>query len=1005
MASSEYKLQKKKWNKARRKATRGLKGLAITCAVLAVIFGALLYVIDWMPKFFRLLLTSSDYTVTNTDDSAVYYESAFETDEERVAAGVEVAEEVAAEGITLLLNEDDVLPLASGTKVSLFGYGSVDLTYGGTGSAGLDTSTVSTLKDGFEAVGLEVNETLWDFYESGDGSADSTVASGSIATEDTEYISYEPSLETFTDDIWESVEEYSTVFFTISRIGGEGADLPTESEQSESGGYLALSDNERAVLQYLADLKDEGVVDCIILILNSSNTIQLDFIDDDEYGIDAILYVGGLGSMGVEALSSIVVGEVNPSGHLGDTYLADNLSSPAMVNWGAEEYTNAEEAGLSADDDNLYYTVYQEGIYVGYRYYETRYEDYVMGTGNAGDYDYSADVAFAFGYGLSYTDFEWSDYSVEYDEGEDVYVVTVTVTNVGDVAGKDVVEVYVQSPYTDYDVENGVEKASVVLVGFAKTDELEPGESQTLTIEVDGSDIASYDTYGYGTYIMDAGTYYLTAAEDAHSAVNNVLAAKGYTPANTSGRMDDEGDASMVWSWEEDELDYTTYSVSDNGTTIENQLSEADLNLSSIVGDQSITYLSRSDWEGTWPTEYVSLYATDEMAAELATVTYDADTYDGAFADAVMPTLEADNGLTLMDLYGLDYDDELWDDLLDQLSAEDMASLLGDAFHFTNAVESIGLVGTRDENGPTGLTTSLFGSIGDIASYDTMGLPSEDLMAATWNVDLLYEAGYMIGQDCLYVGVTFLYGPGANTHRTPYGGRNFEYFSEDGFLAGKLLAAEVSAIESTGTHVMCKHFALNDQETERIGIGMWLNEQTAREIYLRAFQYALEENELAGVMTSYTRWGCTWSGGNYNLITNIMRGEWGSLGVAITDNSQLSHYYMSGMAIVLAGADIADSMAGLEEDQLMEYLDDPVIVSAMREAVHRVAYAVLNSHAVNGLTSDSVVTEVTPWHVTLVTVLIIISGAGMAAFVGLYIHKVSRFRRANPKPRKEDFVS
>ena len=1002
---NDYKKQKKAWNKGRRKAIRPFKGLSVLLIVLAVICAVANMVFGMFPQTFQLLLTGYDYTVSNTDDSAVYYEAGYDTDEERVEAGEELSEEIASEGITLLKNEDDTLPISSGTKVSLFGYGSVDLTYGGTGSAGLDTSTVSTLKDGLEAVGLEVNETLWDFYETGDGSADSSSASGMIADEDTEYVSYEPTLETFTDDIWESVEEYSVVFFTISRIGGEGADLPQSNSQSEDGGYLTLSENERALLLYLAELKEAGTVDCIILVLNSSNTIQLDFVDDEEYGVDSVLYVGGLGGEGVEALADIIVGNVNPSGHLGDTYLADNAASPTYVNFGSFTYENAEELGLSEDDYNSQYVVYQEGIYVGYRYYETRYEDSVMGTGNSGSWSYDDSVAYAFGSGLSYTTFSWSDFSVIYDSVTDTYTVHVTVTNTGSVAGKDTVQIYVQSPYTEYDQENSVEKSSVVLVGFDKTDELQPGASETVTITVDGADLASYDAYGAGTYIMDAGTYYLTAGEDAHAAVNNILAAKGYTPENTDGAMDDDGDAALTYCWTETELDTTTYSVSANGTTIENQFDDADINLSDYTGDQTITYLSRSDWEGTFPTETYVLTATEEMAAQLVETRYDADTYDGQYADSEMPTTEADNDLVVMDMLGLDYDDEAWEDLLDQLSGEDMAKVLGSAFHWTHTVESIGLIGTRDENGPTGLTTSLFGSIGDIAGYDTMGLPSEDLMAATWNVDLLAEAGYIIGQDCLTANVTFLYGPGANTHRSNYAGRNFEYFSEDGFLAGKLLAAEVSAIESTGTHVMIKHFALNDQETDRSGISTWLNEQSMREIYLKAFQYALEDNELAGVMTAYNRIGCHWAGGDEGLITNILRGEWGNNGVAITDNSAIGYSYMSGVDMVLAGADIADAMSGIEEDQLLEYLDDPVVMTAMRESVHRLAYAVLNSHAVNTFTSETVIKEATPWYQTACTVGTVVFGLGGIACIALCVNKTARYRRANPKPKKKDFAT
>ena len=997
----EYKQQKKAWKKGRRKAALKFEILAVICVIVLLVGGILYYVLNLFPTTMKLVLGGVDYEVVDGDDSAQYYVSDFDSDEDRIAAGEETSLEVEEEGITLLKNDDDVLPLDEGAKVTLFGCYSVDITYGGTGSANIDTDEAGTLKDGLEAAGLEVNQTVWDFYETGDGSHD--MSSGSIldtvADESTEYASEEPTIDTWSDTEWDSVEEYGdAAIFVISRIGGEGADLPSDTDSAESAGYLGLSDNERDLLAKLVELRDEGTIDCIILMINSSNTIQLDFVDD----VDAVMYIGGVGAEGVTAVGEALTGAVNPSGHLGDTYLKDNLSSPAMANFGSWTYTNAEEAGL--DDLNSYYVVYQEGIYVGYRYYETRYEDYVMGTEGVGDYAYDEDVAYAFGYGLSYTEFEWSDFSCSYDETTDTYTVEVTVTNTGDVAGKDVVEVYVQSPYTEYDQDNDVEKASATLCGFDKTDELDPGASETVTITVDGEDIASYDAYGYGTYILDAGDYYLTAAEDAHSAVNNILAAKGYSPDNTDGRMDDEGDATMVWGWTEDTLDYTTYSVSSaTGVTISNLFDDADLNLSEYVGDQQITYVSRSDWEGTFPTEAVELYATDEMVEELQYPHYDSETYDGQYADAEMPTTGADNDISAMDLQGYDYDDPLWDDLLDQLTVEELADLLGNAFHYTSAIESINLPQTRDENGPTGLTTTLFGDSGDIADVVTAGFPSEDVMAATWNVELMAEVGEIIGEDCLEAGVTYLYGPGANTHRTSYAGRNFEYFSEDGFLSGQLLLAECVAIEENGARVQVKHFALNDQETDRIGIGVWVNEQALREVYLTAFEDAFTEGGVNGVMTSYTRIGLHWNGGDEGMIQGVLRDEWGCIGVCITDNSQISNYYMDGADMVLAGADIADAMAGVEYEQLLEYEDDPVVVTAMRESCHRVIYSIVNSLAVNGMTAESTIKTVSPWYIVASQCLIVVGLIGSVIFIVFAVRGNMRYRRANPKPQKEQF--
>ncbi len=1003
MSNKAYKGQKKAWNKGRRKACRPFKGLSVLLCVLTVVLSVVLVVVNYLPTTFDLVLSGERYSVVDEDEDAIYYESSYSSDEERVADDVATSLQVEAEGATLLLNEDDALPLAEGSKITLFSHSSVDPVYGGTGSAGLDTSEVDSFKDAFEAAGFEVNETMWDFYETGAGSEYERQAASTadlVTGGEVGYYANEVPIDVYTDDEWASVEDYGdAAILVLSRVGGEGYDLPSSSSDNEDAGYLGLSPEEYDLLDKLQELKDAGTIQKIVILLNSSNTIQLDFLDD--YDIDAVLNVGGMGAEGINAVAQIVAGEVNPSGRLADTYLVDNDSSPAMANVGSYEYANAEDAGL--DDTSSNYIVYAEGIYVGYRYYETRYEDYVMGTSGVGDYDYDSDVAYAFGYGLSYTEFEYSDFGVEYDESADQYVVTVTVTNVGDVAGKHTVEVYVQSEYTEYDQANGIEKTAAELVGFNKTDELEPGESETVTVYVDGSDLATYDSYGYGTYILDAGQYYLTVGTDAHDAVNNFLAAKGYTPDATDGRMDDEGDASMVYGWTVEETDATTYATSDNGTTIENQFDDADLNSADYTGDQSVTYLSRSDWEGTWP-ETVELYATDEMVAALQDITYDADTYDGTFADATMPTLGADNGLSLIDLQGLDYDDPLWDDLLDQLTAEEMAYVIGTAFHYTMGLESIDLPGTRDENGPTGLTVTLFADSG--METTTMGLPSEDILGATFNTELMEHVGEVLGEDCLAANVTYLYGPGANIHRTSYSGRNFEYFSEDSFLSGKMLASEVAGVESKGIHVMSKHFALNDSETDRGGLCVWANEQTIRETYLSAFQYSFTDNPdaLAGVMTSYTRVGCTWCGADEGLIEGVLRGEWGCQGVVISDNSNVSYTYMSGVGGVLAGSDIFDAMAWLEYDELLDYVDDPVVVSAMREAIHRVAYSVLNSAAMNGIGTESSISQHDPAYLTALKVGRGVALVGAVACVAYDVYRSRVYRRANPKPKKRDFV-
>ena len=629
--------------------------------------------------------------------------------------------------------------------------------------------------------------------------------------------------------------------------------------------------------------------------------------------------------------------------------------------------------------------IYQEGIYVGYKYYETRYEDYVMKSENTGEYAYHDDVAYPFGYGMSYTDFKYSDMHVTYNKEKDVFEMSVKVTNTGDqYSGKETVQIYAQSPYTQYDIDNKVEKSSVALCGFGKTNEIAPGASETLTITVDRRELASYDAYGAGTYILDAGDYYLTAATDAHNAVNNILAAKGYTTANTNGRMDADGNAQLTYKYNNPKFDDKTYAVSANGTEIKNQLSDADINLYEGT-EEEVTYVSRNNWEGTLPQSVLKLKLTEKMIEDLQDIQYDPKDYD----EAEMPTMKAKNGKKLVDMIGLDYDDEAWEALLDQLSFDDMVAFIGDSFHWTMPLESVQAPGTRDENGPQGLTASLIAS--DKTEMDATAFTSEDVMAATFNRDLMTEIGKVIGNNCLKAGVSILYGPGNNIHRTPYGGRNFEYYSEDGFLSGEMSAYEVAAIEEKGVGVVMKHFALNDSEQDRIGLGVWLNEQAAREIYLKAFQAPVEKGNANGVMIAYTRWGCTWSGGNKPLVTGILREEWGCDGLIITDNVLTT--YVNGVDGVLSGVSTFDAMMPYVTKLLPKYEKDPVIVNAMREACHRNLYAIANSSGMNGIGKDTEIKATGLLVVNVVRTLLIVFGALFVLSLVMWITRKRRFKK------------
>ena len=907
----------------------------------------------------------------NSDEDTEYFKSDFTSDEERESYEAELCAQVEAEGAALLKNNNNALPLASGAKVSLFGHGSVDLMYGGTGSGSVDTSKAPNFKQALEDQGIQVNSTLWDLYSSDDMmknySRITPAAISDTLEANTQYAVNEAPWSKLSSAESSFADYGDAAIVVFSRSGGEGADLPSGENgtndswikgQEGDGNYLALSAEEKELLQNLKTLKDNGTFKKVIVLINSSNAIEMDFLNPEicgeDYGIDSAMWIGDVGQTGINGVAQLLAGEVTPSGSLVDSYLYDNMANPAIYNFYTQAYPNAADYNLLTDGPDVQgmYSVYQEGIYLDYRYYETRYEDAVMGTGNAGDYNWSTTVAFPFGYGDSYTTFEYSDFNVT--ESADAFNVTLKVTNTGSTySGKETVQLYFQSPYTDYDKANGIEKASAELCGFAKTDILAPGTSETVNITVDKSELRTYDANNAKTYIVDAGDYYFTAATDAHNAVNNILAAKGYTVENTDGRMTADGDVALTYKWTNAALDSTTYATSENGTAITNLFDEADPNKSSSEPGE-VTWLSRSNWVATFPTQPVVLNATQTLADHLAFTRY-----DGSKADSVeMPTLGADNGLALVSMIGADYDDPQWDTLLDQLTFNEMVNTITLGFHNTAAIESIGKTRTKDENGPQGLTAALTGGA------SAMCYTSEDVMAATFNVDLINDVGRCIGEDCLAMGYSGLYGPGINMHRTAYSGRNFEYYASDPFVAGTICAAEVNGIQSKGVYVYLKHVALNDSESSRRGVNTWLNEQAAREIYLEVADKAITDGGAWSVMTGFNRWGATWCGAYDNLLTGFLRGELGMRGMIITDYSGSSKY-MDLADGLIAGSDIWDSPDPTIHTTLApKYENDAYIVTEMRESMHKILYTVANSNAMNGWSSADRLKVITPWWKT-----------------------------------------
>ena len=900
--------------------------------------------------------------VVAEEGAEIFYWSAYENEEDLVADEYQLCRDIEGEGAALLVNKNNALPLNRGDKITPFSQSAFNLLYGGTGSGSMNADEATSLRTALETVFGEgtVNTDQWKFYAT---AGYKRVNAATTGGNQGQYRINEVPWEKYPDALKKTWAEYGDVALVVlARSGGEGADvpngLPELEEYMTDGDYLRLCKEEIEMFENLEKLKADGTFKKIVVLLNSSNALQLDFVDD--YGIDAVLWIGDVGMNGAMGVADILVGDVNPSGRIVDTFLKDNHSAPAMENFGAYVWANGEDYSVDSAQNNTDagvakanrdYVVYQEGIYVGYRYFETRYEDSVLNQGNSGDWSYDDCVAFPFGYGLSYTEFAYSNFKVT-DEG-DTFQVEVDVKNVGDRDGKHTVQIYFQSPYTQYDRENLVEKAAVEICGFDKK-MIAAGATEHFVIIVDKEDLTSYDANNARTYILEDGDYYFTVGKNAHDAINNLLAAKG---ANV------DGSAALAQKWTNAAFDKTTYAVSPKtGNTITNLFDNADLNKYSGNGGQTVTYLSRQDWIGTYPTTQI-LSITPEMWADGLI-----DSEEGHkaiveamkaayYADASMPTVGSAGTMKAGELFNVAYDDPMWDELVSQMPYDEMTNLIYNGFHITQAAPSIGLPGTLDENGPQGFTASLMGGA------SAMAYTSEDVMAATYNRALIEKMGSCIGEDFLhateegaatvYAG---LYGPGANIHRTAYSGRNFEYYSEDGWVSGEVAAIEVAAIRSKGVVVYCKHFALNDQEEGRYGISTWSNEQAIRELYLEGFEGAVKDGG-GSVMSSFNRVGVVWSGANRNLMTGILRDEWGLEGGAITDCSVYA-IYMDYRYGVLAGQDLWDGY-GLGMSSLDGLNNDPAIVTAVQQAAKNIAYNYTHSHAMN--VGSAEIIPITPW--------------------------------------------
>ncbi len=944
----------------------------IILLVFSILLTAAIPVTAYYETMINAALNAQTQKIIPGENSKIFYWTDYESEEDLVNNDMAVCRQVEAEGAALLLNKNNARPLATDAKMSLFSQSAADPVLTGTGSAFMATgdavSLYAALQDSF-APGC-VNQELWKFYKtSGYKRVNAALSGGSPD----QYRINEVPWEKYPEALKATFPQYGdAAIVVLSRSSGEGADLPNSLEALRDymtdGDYLQLCAEERALLDNLMQLKQDGVFKKVIVILNSSSTLQLDFIDD--YDIDALLWVGNLGLNGIPAVADILAGKVNPSGRIVDTFQKDNHAAPAMQNYDAYPYTNAAELGLAAaqnnnalgiDKCNQNYVVYQEGIYVGYRYFETRYEDYVLGRGNAGDYDYDKLVAFPFGSGLSYTTFDYSDFKIT-DQGSTI-LAEVDVTNTGKVDGKHTVQIYFQSPYTQYDIDNGVEKAAVELCGFDKK-EIAAGKTEHFAIEIRKDDLTSYDSNLAKTYIMDAGDYYFTVASDAHNAVNNILMAKGADTARMSGT----GDAALTATWTLDEMDTITYSVSAyTGNAITNLFEDADLNKYAGAEGQTVTYLCRNDWQGTFPTTQ-SLRVTDAMWAD--GLTHNAEERTAIvekmktlyWQGATLPESGTGGALKAIDFVETRYEDSAWDKLVSQISYGDMLNTIYNGAYNTHALPAINLPATMEADGPTGYTKSLMGG------SSGMAFTSEDVIAATYSREIACLVGKCMAEDMLHsnqnsdsTSVAGIYAPGLNIHRSQYLGRHNEYYSEDGWLSGEIAASQVQGIRSKGVLAFAKHFALNDQEQGRYGISVWANEQSIREVYLEAFEGAIRGGAM-NVMTSFNRIGVVWSGAHYGLMTGILRDEWGMEGAAITDMS-MNAKWMDYRMGVLAGQDIwcgqKGSMGTLDGSE-----NDPAIASAVHRAMKNIVYSVTRTNAMN--VGDAVVLTVTPtWKIAL----------------------------------------
>ena len=1012
--------------KSGRRVWRGVT--TATASLLALSVCASTVVDGFRTDIDKFLGTKSTKLVTeNSDGTDLYtFKSDYTSTTELLHGIQDVGERMSEEGSVLLKN-NGALPLTQDEtqKITLLGFSSYYPVQGGDmGSSlventGTDADTVDMVA-AFKAKGFGLNQTVADMYEALQPTFKSEVQSwggtieyNHITAPSTTgvFSSKEPSQAALDGQnaTWkDSMNDNNVMIVTIARSASEngsynpgtaGVDPTQNLNQTDP---LGLSDDERDLIQAAVDAKASNGGKVIVL-LNNASAMEVQEIQDND-GVDAILQVGLPGGYGFYGVADILSGAVNPSGHLTDTYAVKNANSPAAQNFGDLQWTNANP-DIKMNDA----IVEAENIYIGYKYYETRYFDTVMNQGNASStvgsstgsaWNYDDEVTYPFGYGLSYTTFTQTLDDLNVDLENETVTAKVTVTNTGSVAGKDVVQLYVSLPYTDYDKEHGVEKAAVQLLDYGKTAELAPGASETVTITADMQNMASWDSTAdnaagtKGCYILDAGDYYFTIGNGAHEAVQNVLAAEG---------QDVGGDADKAKSWNLGSQDTTTFATTKNGTAVENQLADMDVNYW-LPG--TATYLTRADWEGTFPKTYKDLTATDEMIDIL-----DNDIYEiNANGDPSTVTFGADNGLTLADLKGVsDINDERWDMLMDEITLEECMIRTGFGGTSTKVIESIMSPETIQNDGPNGIYSYPLGqyantdaSTGDPCVVDAndpnltykMGtMVNETVIAQTFNKDLAADYGRVIGNYSLWANTTIFWGIGTNLHRLPYNARNHEYYSEDAVLTAGQGTVYAAAAMEYGVIIAPKHLAFNDTEINRTGVSVFMTEQQARENELRGTQGIVENAHVLGVMTAYNRVGITQDNAHTGLTKNILRNEWGFQGLISEDFIQDANYVVLKEA-VLNGVTMScntgdNTMAAVSEKYpywtVEAVSQDTTMMTALKQAMKYQNYALANSNAMDGMASNTKLVSVRTWYDNALTAVQIVFAALTVLAAAMYV--------------------